>query len=92
MSQLYKTRTVHSNTTATINIPVYKRVKPIDTTAAGDYYAAGFFYGMMHDASPEKCARLGSLLSYRIIQVVGTKLLPEVWKEIRKKAKEILNS
>jgi len=75
-----------------IHVPIHKKVKPIDSTAAGDYYAAGFFYGMMHDASLEKCAQLGSLLSYYIIQVVGTKLSPETWEKIRKKAKEILNS
>ena len=74
-----------------IHVPVYKKAKPIDTTAAGDYYAAGFFYGMMNDAGLGKCAQLGSLLSYYIIQVVGTKLSPEVWKEIREKAKKILN-
>jgi hypothetical protein len=38
----------------------------------------------------EKCAQLGSLLSYYIIQVVGTKLPEETWNEIREKAKEIL--
>jgi len=75
-----------------IYIPVYKKVNPIDTTAAGDYYAAGFFYGMLHDACLEKCAQLGSLLSYSIIQVVGTKLSPETWVEIRKEAKRILCS
>ena len=66
-----------------IHIPVYNRVKPVDTTAAGDYYAAGFFYGMLHNAGWEKCARLGSLLSYYIIQVIGTKLSPETWEKIR---------
>ncbi|GHU80784.1 adenosine kinase [Bacteroidia bacterium] len=75
-----------------IHVPVYKKIKPIDTTAAGDYYAAGFFYGMVHEASFEKCAQLGSLLSYYIIQVVGTKLPAETWEEIREKAKNILNS
>jgi len=75
-----------------IHVPIYKKVKPTDTTAAGDYYAAGFFYGMMHDAGLVKCAQLGSLLSYYIIQVVGTKLSPEVWEEIREKAKDIINA
>ncbi|GHT67621.1 adenosine kinase [Bacteroidia bacterium] len=75
-----------------IHVPVYEKVKPIDTTAAGDYYAAGFFYGMVHEARLEKCAQLGSLLSYHIIQVVGTKLSPETWEEIREKAHKILNS
>jgi sugar/nucleoside kinase (ribokinase family) len=75
-----------------IHVPAYKKVKPIDTTAAGDYYAAGFFYGMVHGASLEKCAQLGSLLSYYIILVVGTKLLSETWEKIRNKAEKILNS
>jgi sugar/nucleoside kinase (ribokinase family) len=75
-----------------IHIPVYQKINPVDTTAAGDYYAAGFFYGMIRQASLEKCAQLGSLLSYYIIQVVGTKLPPETWVKIREKALEILNA
>jgi sugar/nucleoside kinase (ribokinase family) len=75
-----------------IHVPVYKKIEPTDTTAAGDYYAAGFFYGMIHRASLEKCAQIGSLLSYYIIQVVGTKLPPETWEKIRNKAKNILNT
>jgi len=75
-----------------VHVPVYKEIKPVDTTAAGDYYAAGFFYGMSHNASPEKCAKIGTLLSYYIIQVIGTKLPEETWTEIRKKVMEILES
>ena len=73
------------------HIPVYKEIKPLDTTAAGDYYAAGYFYGMINRMNPEKCAKLGTLLSYYIIQVIGTKLPEETWAEIREKAKEIMN-
>jgi len=75
-----------------VHVPVYKEINPVDTTAAGDYYAAGFFYGMSHNASPEKCAKIGTLLSYYIIQVIGTKLPEETWTEIRKKVMEILES
>ena len=73
-----------------LHIPVYKEIKPVDTTAAGDYYAAGYFYGMINRVNPEKCAKLGTLLSYYIIQVIGTKLSEETWTEIRKKAQVIL--
>ena len=73
-----------------VHIPVYNKIKPVDTTAAGDYYAAGFFYGIINRANPEKCAKLGTLLSYNIIQVVGTKLPEETWMEIRRKARAIL--
>jgi sugar/nucleoside kinase (ribokinase family) len=75
-----------------IHVPIYKKIQPLDTTAAGDYYAAGFFYGMMKGVNLEKCAKLGTLLSYNIIQVIGTKLLEETWMEIREKAKEILGN
>lgn len=73
-----------------IHVPAYKEIIPVDTTAAGDYYAAGFFFGMTRWANLEKCAQLGTLLSYYIIQVIGTKLSPEVWSEIKEKAEEIL--
>jgi len=73
-----------------IHIPAYKEINPIDTTAAGDYYAAGYFYGMINRVNPEKCAKLGTLLSYYIIQVIGTKLPEETWEEIREKAREIM--
>ncbi len=56
--------------------------KPIDTTGAGDLYASGFFYGMAHDLSVEKCARLGSLLAGNVIEVIGTKMEPERWSRI----------
>jgi len=75
-----------------IHVPIYKKIKPLDTTAAGDYYAAGFFYGMINGANLEKCARLGTLLSFYVIQVIGTKLPEETWVEIRKKAKAILQN
>jgi len=75
-----------------VHIPVYKKIKPLDTTAAGDYYAAGYFYGMINNANPEKCAKLGTLLSYYIIQKIGTKLPEETWVEIREKAKAILRN
>jgi sugar/nucleoside kinase (ribokinase family) len=74
------------------HIPVYKKIDPVDTTAAGDYYAAGFFYGMINRANPDICAQLGTLLSYHIIQVIGTKLPDETWVEIREKAREIINN
>jgi sugar/nucleoside kinase (ribokinase family) len=73
-----------------IHVPAYKEINPLDTTAAGDYYAAGFFYGMINGANPEICAKLGTLLSYYIIQVIGTKLPEKTWIEIREKAKAIL--
>ena len=73
-----------------IKVPAFK-AQMIDATAAGDFYAAGFFYGMVHSVDLERCAKIGSLLASNVIQVVGTKLSDNCWEQIRSEAKEILN-
>lgn len=55
----------------------------VDTTAAGDYFSAGFLYALADGRDFMTCARLGSLLSGHIIEVVGTALDEAVWQEIR---------
>ncbi|MEG1839490.1 MAG: adenosine kinase [Bacteroidaceae bacterium] len=57
--------------------------KVIDTTGAGDYFAAGFLYGLTCGYSLEKCAAIGSLLSGNVIQVVGTTMPKKQWNEIK---------
>lgn len=67
------------------------RSKVIDTTAAGDFFAAGFMYGYLQNAALEACGQIGSLLSGHIIQVVGTVLSDETWNEIKLNVKAILS-
>lgn len=55
----------------------------VDTTGAGDYFAAGFLYGLTCGYSLEKCGSIGSLLSGNVIQVIGTTLSKEKWDEIK---------
>ena len=57
--------------------------KVVDTTAAGDFFAAGVMYGLMNDCSLQQCAELGTLLSGHVIQTIGTKLTTETWNEIK---------
>ena len=54
-----------------------------DTTGAGDYFASGFLYGLTCGYSLEKCAKIGSLLSGNVIQVIGTTVSQECWDEIK---------
>lgn len=51
--------------------PVYNVV---DTTGAGDMFAAGFLYGVTHGMNDADAGRLGCLLASQIIQVVGPRL------------------
>ena len=69
-----------------------RRVKVVDTTAAGDFFAGGFLYAYSQGASLDCCLRMGTLLSQNIIQVVGTRLSESVWEDIRSEAKQLLNN
>ncbi|MDR0893814.1 MAG: adenosine kinase [Prevotellaceae bacterium] len=61
----------------------------IDTTGAGDYFAAGFLYGLLHGCSMRKCGQAGSLLAGYIIQVIGAELPEAYWDEIKMKINKL---
>lgn len=46
-------------------------VTVIDTTGAGDLYAAGFLYGLTHDFDLHSAGRLGSLCAAEVIAHIG---------------------
>ncbi|ETX29315.1 sugar kinase [Roseivivax isoporae] len=48
-----------------------ERVTPVDTTAAGDSFAAGFLTGLATGAAPEAAARGGIALAARVIAAPG---------------------
>lgn len=45
----------------------------VDTTGAGDLYAAGFLYGLTHGLEIERCGRLGSFAAAEVISHVGAR-------------------
>lgn len=49
--------------------------KVVDTTGAGDQYAAGFLFGLSSGRSLEACARLGSLAAAEVISHYGPRPL-----------------
>jgi sugar/nucleoside kinase (ribokinase family) len=59
----------HNGTIYTI--PVKGPVIPVDTTGAGDVYAAGFLYGQCHDLSIVDSALIASILAGQIIAQRG---------------------
>ena len=56
----------------------------LDTTGAGDLWAAGFLFGLVKGESLEKCGQLGSACGYEVCQVIGTKIPDEGWERIKK--------
>lgn len=65
-----------------VNVDVLEIV-PIDTTGAGDLYAAGFLYGIINDYSLKKAGETGSLLASKVIENIGAKISDENWNKIR---------
>ncbi len=49
-------------------------VPVVDTTGAGDMYAAGVLYGLTHGLSPAQSGKLGSFGAARIVAQVGPRL------------------
>jgi sugar/nucleoside kinase (ribokinase family) len=62
----------------------------VDTTGAGDLYAAGFLYGLSNELPLEKCAKLGSLLGGNVIEVIGPKMDTDRWSKIKSGVSDIL--
>ncbi len=56
----------------------------MDTTGAGDLWAAGFLFGLAHGFSLEESGRLGSLLGYEVCQVVGAHIPEAGWHRIHR--------
>lgn len=50
-----------------VDVPAYPVDKVVDTTGAGDQYAAGFLLGLARDLPLETCGRLGSLAASEVI-------------------------
>ena len=76
--------------TEEIKVSAISVQKVVDTTGAGDYFASGFLYGLTCGYSLDKCAKIGSILSGNVIQVIGTTMPQERWDEIKLNINRIL--
>lgn len=63
-------------------IPAFVVEHPVDTTAAGDLYAAGFIRGLAAEAPLSKCGTIGSRISGEVVKVMGSRLDAEAWDKV----------
>ena len=54
-------------------VPAFPIEKLVDTTGAGDLFAAGFLFGLVRNAGYEACGRLGALAAAEVIQHIGAR-------------------
>ena len=65
-------------------VPAARIEKLVDTTGAGDLFAAGFLFGLVRGASHENAGQLGALAAAEVIQHIGAR--PQVsLKELAQK-------
>ncbi len=68
-----------------VAVPASPIEELVDTTGAGDLFAAGFLFGLVRDAGYENAGRLGALAAAEVIQHIGAR--PQVsLKELAQKA------
>jgi sugar/nucleoside kinase (ribokinase family) len=56
-----------------VEVPAHPIQGLVDTTGAGDLYAAGFLAGLAHGKDHAGCARLGALAAAEVIQHFGAR-------------------
>jgi len=56
----------------------------IDTTGAGDLFAAGFLFGYTKAYPLQKCGELGNRLAAAVIEVTGPKISAHLWENIHR--------
>ena len=56
-----------------IAVPAFPIEKMVDTTGAGDLFAAGFLFGLVRGAGHENAGRLGALAAAEVIQHIGAR-------------------
>ena len=76
------TRSEHGSVVITsgevLAVPAFPVDSVVDTTGAGDLFAAGFLAGLSKNKSLETCARLGALAAAEIIQHIGARPLKDL--------------
>lgn len=69
-------------------IPGYK-VNSVDTTGAGDMFAAGVLYGICKGHDMKVCGRIGSYFASKVVKQIGARLDKIDEKDVEKLIKEI---
>jgi sugar/nucleoside kinase (ribokinase family) len=57
----------------TTSVPAFPVARVVDTTGAGDLFAAGFLSGLARGADDQTCGRLGALAAAEVIQHLGAR-------------------
>lgn len=65
-----------------VHVGIMAAAKRVDTTGAGDFYAAGFLSGLCDGLTLRQCGTIGAITAGKVIEVVGTTFGEDAWKDI----------
>jgi sugar/nucleoside kinase (ribokinase family) len=51
----------------------------VDTTGAGDLFAAGFLYGLIRGYPPRRCGEIGCMAGGAVVQTLGAEMGRDQW-------------
>ncbi len=72
-----------------IHVGIMAAAKRVDTTGAGDFYAAGFMHGLCEGLTLRQCGTIGAITAGKVIEVVGTTLGEEAWCDVERLIKRV---
>ena len=72
-----------------VHVGIMAAAKRVDTTGAGDFYAAGFMAGLCEGLTLRQCGTIGAITAGKVIEVVGTTFGEEAWEEIFRLVKRV---
>ena len=61
-------------------VPAASGVKVVDTTGAGDLFAAGFLYSLIRGYNLQRAAEIGCLAGGAVVQALGAEMGPANWQ------------
>jgi len=64
--------------------------KAIDATGAGDTYAAGFLYAHSLGMPLKVCGEVGSIISAKVVEIIGTKIDIPRWRAAKTEIRELI--
>ena len=74
-----------------VHVGIMAAAKRVDTTGAGDLYAAGFMSGLCDGLSLRQCGTIGAITAGKVIEVVGTTFGEEAWQHVFSLVEKVKN-
>jgi sugar/nucleoside kinase (ribokinase family) len=62
-----------------------------DTTGAGDLYASGFLYGLIHQFDLHTCGNIASLTGGKVVEVYGARMDEDRWETINSSIQNMID-